>query len=320
MKLSVIVPVYNTKEYLRRCLDSIINQTYDKIELIIIDDGSNDGSEIICDEYFHRYPNIKLIRTKNMGLVSARNAGVKVASGEYVTFVDSDDWIGNKLYEEVINNMQDKVDMLGFGCIIDLSSEMKKKSAGLELGIFEGDALTDIQRKMMYDPNLGAPAIFQSVWSKLFRRDILYNITKNIDTRITLGEDAAIVYNFVLHSKKIQLVNVFQYHYIIHKESMCQKNDPSKYLKVKFFYDYMSKLFKKYSCDLMLEVQLKKYLFHLIDIVNKGTFGIYQRPYYFLPWCYLYKKKIVLYCAGAVGKDYCEQLMHNNMIEEWIDN
>lgn len=98
-KISIIIPVYNVKPYLERCLESVIKQTYGNLEIIIVDDGSNDGGELICDEYGMKYKNTKVIHQQNQGLSAARNAGLELATGNWIAFLDSDDWIHPQMYE-----------------------------------------------------------------------------------------------------------------------------------------------------------------------------------------------------------------------------
>ena len=104
--VSVIIPVYNVEKYLRRCLDSVVGQTYKDLEIILVDDGSTDGSTEICEEYAKKDSRIRFLRKQNGGLSSARNAGLLVATGEYVTFVDSDDYIEDFTYERLILNIE----------------------------------------------------------------------------------------------------------------------------------------------------------------------------------------------------------------------
>ena len=106
-KLSVIVPIYNVEQYLKKCLNSIVNQTYKDLEIILVDDGSPDGCPQLCDEYASLDNRIKVIHKKNGGLSSARNAGLDIATGDYVTFVDSDDYLETDIYEKVINIFED---------------------------------------------------------------------------------------------------------------------------------------------------------------------------------------------------------------------
>ena len=101
-KISVIVPIYNVEQYLRKCIDSIINQTYKNLEIILVDDGSWDNSPRICDEYAKRDNRIKVIHKKNGGLADARNTGLKMITGNYISFIDSDDYIEKTMYEKMI--------------------------------------------------------------------------------------------------------------------------------------------------------------------------------------------------------------------------
>ena len=105
--ISVIVPVYNVEKYLNRCIDSILNQTFKQIEIILVDDGSTDNSPIICDEYCDRYKNIKVIHKENNRVAAARNDGIKIATGKYIALVDSDDWIEPNMLEEMYNKAEE---------------------------------------------------------------------------------------------------------------------------------------------------------------------------------------------------------------------
>ena len=103
MKISVIVPVYNVEKYLTKCVDSIMNQTYKDLEIILVDDGSTDNSGKICDEYVKKDKRFKVIHKKNGGLSDARNVGIKNSTGEYLSFIDSDDYIDNDMIECLYN-------------------------------------------------------------------------------------------------------------------------------------------------------------------------------------------------------------------------
>ena len=104
-KISIIVAVYNVEKYLKRSLDSILNQSYKNIEVIIVNDGSTDNSRNICEKYAELYSNIKVIHKENGGLSSARNIGIENATGEYIGFVDSDDYISSNMFEEMYNRI-----------------------------------------------------------------------------------------------------------------------------------------------------------------------------------------------------------------------
>lgn len=106
MKLSIIVPVYQAGKYLEKCIKSILDQTFTDFELILVDDGSNDGSEKICDDYAKKDARIKVIHQKNQGVSSARNAGMNCAEGDYIAFVDADDWIETDMFEQCMDAME----------------------------------------------------------------------------------------------------------------------------------------------------------------------------------------------------------------------
>ena len=103
--ISVIVPIYNVENYINRCLNSIINQTYKNLQIILVDDGSTDDSGKVCDKYALKDSRIKVIHQKNSGPVRARKTGLEASTGEYIGFVDSDDWIEPNMYEEMLNNL-----------------------------------------------------------------------------------------------------------------------------------------------------------------------------------------------------------------------
>ena len=105
--ISIIVPVYNVEEYLQRCIDSILNQRFKDFELILINDGSTDNSLKICKEYSLSDSRVKVINKENGGLSSARNAGINIAKGKYIGFVDSDDWINEEMYQTLYNLLQE---------------------------------------------------------------------------------------------------------------------------------------------------------------------------------------------------------------------
>lgn len=117
-KISVIVPIYNSEKYLKRCLDSIVNQSYRNLDIILVNDGSEDSSADICEMYRNQDTRIQVIHKSNGGQSQARNRGLEIAKGEYISFVDSDDWINNDIYEHCINILEeDAYDVVDFKCV-----------------------------------------------------------------------------------------------------------------------------------------------------------------------------------------------------------
>lgn len=124
--VSVVIPVYNVESYLSKCLDSLVNQSYKNIDVILVDDGSTDTSPIICDNYSAKYPNINVIHQKNAGVSAARNKGIDSANGKYIYFVDPDDWCELDAIEVMYNSLvESKVDLAYCGMFINKSNNIE---------------------------------------------------------------------------------------------------------------------------------------------------------------------------------------------------
>lgn len=142
--LSVIVPVYNMEKYLEECVESILSQTYKKVELILVDDGSTDTSGMICDKYEEKDSRVKVIHKKNEGPIKARCTGVEAAGGDYVTFVDSDDWIKDNTYERLMEAAE-KADVVVSGITIYYNeNNMVEEAPAVDAGLYERSAIEQL--------------------------------------------------------------------------------------------------------------------------------------------------------------------------------
>ena len=206
-KLSVIIPVYNVERYLRQCLDSILVQTFTDIELIVVDDGSTDQSGKICDEYAEKDSRIVVIHKKNGGLADARNAGLDVISGEYIAFVDSDDWICPQMYETLLR-YQEKTDADIVSCKIHFFSDDGKIN----------DVWPKIEQDYIYNkrdfidhffPDIKR-SIMPSVCNKIFKKIVFETIRFPLGRRY---EDAYIQLDIYDSAKKIAIINEPLYEY-----------------------------------------------------------------------------------------------------------
>lgn len=128
MKLSIIIPIYNVESYLKRCLDSIVNQNSNNIEVIMINDGSTDNGPIIAEQYSRQYENFYLINQENKGLSGARNTGISASKGDYLWFVDSDDYIANDAVDKILDAIEvSKADIIATNVVVITTSNVKKK-------------------------------------------------------------------------------------------------------------------------------------------------------------------------------------------------
>ena len=219
-KISVIVPVYNVEKYLNRCVESLINQSMHDIEIILVDDGSTDNCPTMCDNFAEKFANIKVIHKTNGGLILAWKEGLKFASGDFVGFVDSDDYCESdyysKLYEPITKNAD--IDMV-VGGFTEISTENTcvRGSAILEKGFYEDiEVINKIKKRFLSTKNV----IIPSRWSKLIRRKILLNNVDLLDDKLTLAEDLCTTFACFLDVKQFAVVDAFGYNYIIYDNSM----------------------------------------------------------------------------------------------------
>lgn len=233
-KISVVVPIYNVEPYLERCIQSLLNQTLKDIEIILIDDGSPDYCPQICDEYAQKDSRIKVIHKANAGLGYARNSGLEIATGEYVAFVDSDDYIKANMYEELYNNARKLSADIAFG---GFYTEYPK---GIWTASKEVDKLEIFQSKeimsFLLDMIACSPSVSQerkyemSVWHSIYKKEIIdkYNI-RFLSEREIASEDIVFQIDFLSRSTKIIYVPKNYYYYCLNSTSLTKTVKPEKF-------------------------------------------------------------------------------------------
>ncbi len=217
--ISIIVPVYNVKDYVGKCLLSLQGQTYPNLEIIVVDDGSTDGSGDICDSFARLDSRFKVIHRANGGQSAARNEGLDVATGEYIGFVDSDDWIDTDMYEFLYQLMIDNnADISVCSHYIEKNGKAKIKYASEDTIVFTRKkairALVEDKRMRNY------------VWDKLYKRHLFENLHFPVNR---FFEDIALSYQIFHRAKKIVMQGCPKYHYLVREGSTMQsKYDPIK--------------------------------------------------------------------------------------------
>ena len=207
-KISVIVPVYNVEKYLSKCVDSILGQTHRDLEIILVDDGSSDGSPRICEEYAKSVgANIRCIRQKNGGVAAARNTGLAAASGDYIHFVDSDDWLEPNMYEELLKvSAREDADYVSCSCFLDF-----------ENGKVDVKGYNDSEIRFMtvneYFGNYLKGEFFLTVWNHICKRDVCANIRFPERDVAHFCEDGLTAIPTLLNAKKIAYLGIPLYHY-----------------------------------------------------------------------------------------------------------
>ena len=247
-KISIIVPVYNTKKYLRKCLDSLVNQTFKDIEIICVNDGSTDGSE----EILKQYPTIKVITQESRGPSEARNTGIKAAEGEYIGFVDSDDWVDLDFFEKLYNAISE------YNADIACSTIQRRKNK-FRVKYNKKEVFENLEDKIKV---CGLPKS-SYVWNKLYKLEIIKN---NFFTPNIFFEDMLWTPNILKNSGKLVTVPDTNYYYRVNSNSIVKKCPSKK--KQEDFYNA-----KKYMIEFFDENQIK--------LAEKERY-ITKHKYYFL--------------------------------------
>lgn len=209
-KISVIIPVYNVKQYLERCIESVIGQTYSNMEIIIVDDGSSDGSEVLCDRYAKVDNRIKVIHKKNGGLSDARNVGMRIATGEYIAFLDSDDWIDFDYYEVLYNKLKttdSEIAIIGF-LWVEGDKFVKPKFYLEDQRMTSKEAISELAKDEL---------LTSHAWNKLFKRDLF----KEIDfPKGKSYEDIFIMHKIFKKAKNVVIISDYKSYYFMHDKSI----------------------------------------------------------------------------------------------------
>lgn len=323
IKLSVIVPVYNVEEYLPKCIESILKQTYCHMEILLVDDGSTDNCPQICDMYLRRDKRIKVIHKANEGLVRARKAGLDIAMGEYITFVDGDDWIEADMYLRLMELLEaSRADFIDSGYFCDKDGKSYKerclKSYLYELGntvrhkIFL--SLLDLEGGMDIRP---------CIWSKIFKAEIIKDSYRNVPDAMQNGEDAINLLYCVLKAKKMLQVKEIFYHYNYREESMSHKKSVSYVRRELELWKYCGDIILNHDEYMMqkdIDCCLFKKLYFAFQYLLSNEFEAIQ---YFRFPCIerVYGKRLAIYGAGKVGRDYITQISKYEKcnIVCWVD-
>ena len=196
MRYSVIIPVYNAEGTLRRCLDSLVRQQFSDYELLIINDGSTDGSDAICREYANTYSCVRYFAKENGGVSSTRNLGLEQAEGEYILFVDSDDYVSQDYFALLSHTLENNaVDLLMFGY-----RNFGGVSTEWDTGEFYEDAETGIAKQIS---SVMQQYLFSSLLSKAFKRQIIERNNIRFSNDLAIGEDQAFIFTYAMHIRSI---------------------------------------------------------------------------------------------------------------------
>lgn len=209
--ISVIVPVYNVEKYLARCVDSIVNQTYKNLEIILVDDGSPDLCPQMCDDYAEKDSRIKVVHKKNGGLSDARNAGMAVATGKYISFIDSDDYVSDDFFECLLDVMNKENSDIAECSVVKLYEDNRFDEFSDDLSVKTYDTQDAMSALIAENP------FHQHVWNKLYKTELIKDIPYAVGK---LNEDEFWTYQVFGRANKVSKLNKTMYYYFQRNSSI----------------------------------------------------------------------------------------------------
>ena len=295
--ISVIIPVYNDEKRVRRCLDSILVQTFKNFECVIIDDGSIDNSPVICDEFAKNESRFRVLHKKNEGTSKARQLGIIQAKGEFIVFVDSDDWVEPSFLSNIFLKMEDNKTELLF---MDFTEENKN---GIENIVFRQPASLDCETiiRLVLEGKL-----YSCLWNIAVKKDFYLNNNINFTDGVNYGEDSLFIIELLLNSPVIHYLSNGYYHHTYNFNSFTNKNIKQRYLERSDFHSQLSVLLNRYDRN-----DLNKNNFFPMndkyEILYRGILSKNEYQNLFSPEITIYylkrygiKKYIMLYFAETI--------------------
>ena len=306
--VSIIVPAYNAGNFIARCIENLLDQTYDNFEIIIVDDGSTDETAHICDTYANTCENVKVLHQENQGQFSARSAGIKAARGQYLIFVDSDDHIEREAIEYIMNSIGDEEpDMVAYGCIEESSTSTRKIMNSYDAGKYNK---AEIQSRIL--PTALSMDCFYtfgfllSLCTKMIKRSFYDMANVCVNQSVRYGEDADVVFQLLIKADTLRIIDYAPYHYIRRIGSMVSASVKPEAIKA--LYDDLKDAFVSSDVFSIMHPQLDAYITYV---------KLLKAPRLVLGEDFFKGKRIALYAAGEFG-----QAVYRNYSEDialWVD-
>ena len=263
--VSVVVPVYNVEGYLQRCVDSILSQTYKNLEIILVDDGSPDNSGELCDKFAKSDSRIRVIHKENAGQGLARNDGMNLATGQYITFVDSDDWIGLDHIENLYTNMKKHQGdvVLGNHTRACANGQRIEKKISLNKKTYEDEEIINNIVIRLIGADLSSPKdvmINSSVSMNLYSMELIrkHNI-QFVSERFAVAEDFYFNVDYLYHCKRVVYCeDEFGYFYYENFQSTCEKYNPQRFQRTLNYFDLIRKRVEDYGLTERVEFRVHR--------------------------------------------------------------
>lgn len=328
MTISVVVIAYNIEKYISACILSLVNQTMQPGEIILVDDGSTDHTADICNEFAGKYEYIHVIHKENGGQSSARRVGVHAAKGEYIFFVDGDDQVVSNAIEEyektissfhpemILNNCERKF----------LDGSCKEMRGSLNKGLYSGANLKDLYNNILYSENqLGVWGIIGMVWAGVFKKTLIESHIDEVSDHIRIAEDTGVKFACLVNADSIVAIDDILYTYIEREDSIMSGNRDTYLSDINSVYSYMLKSIKGHREGQLLKLQVDRWFLYnvIIDVSTKIDWPLHISKYRLGDIYFDMEKgaRVVIYGAGNVGRSVYHQLYREKNLEivAWVD-
>jgi glycosyltransferase involved in cell wall biosynthesis len=301
--VSVIVPIYNVEAELRKCVSSILAQTYKDIEVILVDDGSPDNCGAICDEFASKDNRIVVIHKENGGLVNARKSGLEKSTGRFISYVDGDDWIEEDFIQNLVDCQQKyNVDIVAAGFAKDIGDDSERFTNVIASGFYDKKKMiAEVYPRMICAGPYFYFGVCSYVWNKLFKKELLYDCQMAVDPHISIGEDTAVVFPVLLKANTLYISENNSYHYYQKAYSMLKSVDSLEKEKEKVarLSNYLTETMKNAPAEYNLEKQIERYIDGL-KIIRYGEKETSPRNHLFdaAP-----TDRVAIFSGGIVGQN-----------------
>ena len=310
-KISIIIPVYNVEKYIEKCLESLANQTMQDFEIIIVNDGTKDNSEEIIMNYKKSNPNmiIKYLKKENGGLASARNYGVKYATGKYLSFIDPDDYLDNNLYRNLERYMDEDIDVIKFKMqTVDIYGKIIEKLNG---PVFEKCTGEEAFEKLCTNDKFIDPACIY-----LYRREFF--VENNFEYKLRYHEDFGLTSLIIIQAKSFISTNYYGYYYLQTEESLTRSKDIKKdILRAKDMlehYDNMTQLIDIYKIKEKTKALVKRYYTNSVILKANTLKGKEQKEYI----NEIKKRKLYKNIVSSDLKQFIKRIILKNSVKLYL--
>lgn len=304
--LSIIIPVYNMELYLHRCLDSVIAQKYENLEVIIIDDGSTDSSLSICNDYALRDNRIKVIHKLNKGLVAARKRGLAEARGNYITYVDADDWIDKYAYDDLMEIASTYTpDLIACSFIKEFGDFQTVRKDYPREGHYSKERFQHIVQKAEIETHFFCQVICGSLCCKIIKKEFLQKYQNAVPDEIVLSEDLAVTLPMIANADSIYVSKKSYYHYCQNKASMCWEWKEGSYNRLQILVKHLRESFANCENKAFCRLMLYSVYFSMMDLLYDIPSEYFQEG---IPFLKEIKRdsNVVIYGKGVYASNLIE--------------